>query len=115
MNDMPVQTIEVQDVNMAYLDSGAGRPLIFIHGNYSSRRWFLNQLHDPLEGWRYLAPDMPNFGLSDPLPVDISIEAYAGYVLAFADAVGLHPFALPGPGAGGPVARHIPVQPPGRA
>lgn len=114
MNDMPVQTIEVQDVNMAYLDSGAGRPLIFIHGNYSSRRWFLNQLHDPLEGWRYLAPDMPNFGLSDPLPVDISIEAYAGYVLAFADALGLQQFVLLGHSLGGSVAQHIAVHAPER-
>ena len=108
MTDLPVQTVEVRELNMAYLEAGAGQTLIFIHGNYSSRRWFLNQLHDPPEGWRVIAVDMPNFGLSDPLPGDISIEAYADYVLAFADTLGISEFAVLGHSLGGS-SQHIAV------
>ena len=114
MTDMPVQHVQVQDVSMAWLEAGAGKPLIFIHGNYSSRRWFLNQLHDPPEGWRLIAIDMPNFGESDPLPGEITIQAYADYVLAFADALGLTEFALLGHSLGGSVAQTIAVTVPER-
>lgn len=114
MTDMPVQHVEVQNVNVAYLDAGEGQPLIFVHGNYSSRRWFLNQLHDPPAGYRYLAPDMPNFGESDPLPGDISIRAYADSVLGFADALGLDTFALLGHSLGGSVVQHLAVNNPDR-
>lgn len=114
MNDIPVQHVLVQDMNIAYLDAGAGQPLIFIHGNYSSRRWFLNQLHDPPEGWRYLALDMPNFGLSDPLEGEISIESYSAAVLGFADALALETFAVLGHSLGGSVAQHLAVTNPER-
>ncbi len=114
MTDMPVQHVQVQDLNLAFIDAGEGQPLIFIHGNYSSRRWFLNQLHDPPEGWRYIALDMPNFGESDPLPGDISIQAYAEAVVAFADTLELERFAVLGHSLGGSVAQHIAVNNPER-
>src|SRR5690554_2839478 len=96
MTDLPVQYVQVQETRIAYLEAGSGQPLIIVHGNYSSRRWYLNQLHDPPEGWRLLALDMPNFGASDPLPGEISIQAYADFVIGFADALGLEQFALLG-------------------
>lgn len=114
MTDMPVQHVQVQDLNIAFIEAGEGQPLIFIHGNYSSRRWFLNQLHDPPEGWRYIAVDMPNFGESDPLPGPVSMQAYAGAVIGFADALGLGEFAVLGHSLGGSVAQLIAVTQPER-
>ncbi len=114
MNDIPVQHVQVADMNIAFIEAGSGQPLIFVHGNYSSRRWALNQLHDPPEGWRVIALDMPNFGESDPLTAEISIQAYADAVVGFADALGLETFALHGHSLGGSVAQTIAVSVPER-
>ena len=92
-------------VKIAYSEAGAGRPLVCVHGNYASKRWFTEQLAAPPAGWRVLAPDLPNFGDSDALPGEVSIEAYASFLRRFLDALGLAEVALLGHSLGGAVAQ----------
>jgi pimeloyl-ACP methyl ester carboxylesterase len=103
--DFPVHYVQAENVRIAYHEAGAGRPLVMVHGNFASKRWFSEQLADPPPGWRVIAPDLPNFGDSDALPEAISIEAYARYLHAFTQALGLERFALLGHSLGGAVAQ----------
>ena len=92
-------------VKMAYSEAGAGRPLVCVHGNYASKRWFTEQLNAPPVGWRVIAPDLPNFGDSGELPGAVSIEAYTSFLRRFLDALELDEVALLGHSLGGAVAQ----------
>lgn len=97
--------VTVNDVSMAYQTAGRGRPLLCVHGNFASKRWFTELLRDPPAGWRVVAPDLPNFGDSDALPEPIRIDAYARYLLGFITALGLGRAVLLGHSLGGGVAQ----------
>jgi pimeloyl-ACP methyl ester carboxylesterase len=103
--DFSVHYVQAGDVRMAYYEAGEGRPLLMVHGNFASKRWFTEQLTNPPAGWRVVAPDLPNFGDSEALPEDIGIEAYAKYLHAFVQALGLPSFVLVGHSLGGAVAQ----------
>lgn len=102
-----VQTKEVytDGIKIAYAEAGAGRPLVCVHGNYASKRWFTEQLNVPPAGWRIIAPDLPNFGDSGELPGAVSIEAYASFLRRFLDALNLDEVVLLGHSLGGAVAQ----------
>ena len=100
-----IETVTVRGVRMAYEEAGAGRPLVCVHGNYASKRWFTEQLAAPPTGWRVIAPDLPNFGDSGALPGAVSIEAYASFLRRFLDELGLEQVVLLGHSLGGAVAQ----------
>lgn len=100
-----IETVTVRGVRMAFEEAGAGQPLVCVHGNYASKRWFTEQLSAPPAGWRVIAPDLPNFGDSGALPGEVSIEAYASYLRRFLDALGLEQVVLLGHSLGGAVAQ----------
>jgi pimeloyl-ACP methyl ester carboxylesterase len=54
------------------LESGPeeGSPLLFVHGNVASSRFFEETLTAIPPGYRGLAPDLRGFGRSEPKPVD---------------------------------------------
>ena len=103
--EIRTQRVTLGGVEVVYQESGTGRPLVCVHGNFASKRWFTEQLKAPPEGWRVLALDLPNFGDSGPLGRDISIGAYADVLQAFVAALGLSTFALMGHSLGGGVAQ----------
>lgn len=101
----PVQFVELSGVKLAYRSAGQGCALVCVHGNFASKRWFTELLRAPPEGWRVLAPDLPNFGDSDALPEPIRIHAYARYLHGFITALGLGRAALLGHSFGGAVVQ----------
>lgn len=111
---MKQHVTHVRQVEMHWAEAGSGKPVVLLHGNYGSKRWFTRQLMDPPEGVRLIAPDLPNFGASGTMREPISMENYAAYVLEFADAVGLDDFALLGHSLGGSVAQTVAVTAPQR-
>lgn len=100
-----VLSVRVAGLRMAYREAGQGRPLLLVHGNFGSKRWFEEQLASPPDGYRVLAPDLPNFADSDPLPGEISIERYAGYLEGFCNELALDTLCLLGHSFGGAVAQ----------
>ncbi len=100
-----VKRLDLSDVSLAYQEAGAGRPLVCIHGNFASKRWFKEQLQAPIAGWRVIALDLPNFGESAALPTEISIAAYATYLQAFIAGLELSSATLLGHSLGGAVAQ----------
>jgi len=101
--DLPVHHVSVDDRRIAYHEAGAGRPVVLVHGNFASKRWFRELLQAPPPGARLLALDLPNFGDSDPLGAPITIAAYADAVRGFALALGLEAPVLVGHSLGGAV------------
>src|SRR5512138_1508310 len=60
---MPV--VKVNDIQMAYTDTVAGRPIVLIHG-YPFNRTLWNEQIAALSGsYRVIAPDLRGFGESD--------------------------------------------------
>jgi len=101
--DLPVHHVVVDDRRLAYHEVGAGRPVVLVHGNFASKRWYRGLLQAPPPGARLLALDLPNFGDSDPLGAPIAIAAYAEAVDGFARALGLDAPVLVGHSLGGAV------------
>ncbi len=92
--------IDVQGTKMFYRESGAGKPLVLVHGNTGSSRWYERCMDLP--GYRVIAPDLPNFGRSGALDV-ADIDVYADRLAAFIDALGLDKPAIVGHSLGGAV------------
>ena len=83
-----------------YVEQGAGTPVVLVHGNTGSSRWW--SLVMDLPGCRTIALDMPNFGHSEALEV-ADIDVYADHVAAFIKVLGLSKPVVVGHSLGGGV------------
>jgi branched-chain amino acid transport system permease protein len=85
----PGRSLRVAGSKIAYREAGCGAPLLLVHGNAGSSRWFTPQLLEPPLGFHVIAPDLPNYGASDPLPAEVTIDAYARQLLRFVEELGV--------------------------
>jgi pimeloyl-ACP methyl ester carboxylesterase len=101
-------------VELAVLEAGAGadagRRLLLVHGFTAAKEDFadhLDELAAAAPGWHVVAPDLRGHGASgQPVgPESYSLKAFAGDVLALADALGWDRFTLLGHSMGGMVAQ----------
>ncbi len=67
---------------------GDGPTLLLVHG-FRGDHHGLEPVIAFLPGVHVVAPDLPGFGLSSPLPGEHSVDGYARWVAAFATATGL--------------------------
>ena len=81
-------TVDVLDSTMHYLETGSGRPFVFLHGNPTSSYLWRQVL--PLIGapGRLLAPDLIGMGDSGKPDIRYSFADHARYLEAWFDAVG---------------------------
>lgn len=104
---METKTATVKGRKILYRESGAGYPVLLVHGNTGSSLWWTRV--GEVAGARLTAPDLPNFGGSDRLdpaeaPGSSDIDLYADYLIAFAEDLGLFRPVLVGHSLGGAVA-----------
>jgi len=99
------EKVVIQGIEWAYSSSGSGRPLVMVHGNTGCRLWWEKVMG--IGGWRCVAPDLPNFGDSSPLPGRISIAAYAEALASFVKALGLEGAVLVGHSLGGSICQAL--------
>ena len=71
-----------------YRQGGAGAPLLLLHSSSGSSRVY-RRLMAALPGRRCIAPDLPGFGDSVPLPQGATIPDIAAQVASFLDALGI--------------------------
>jgi pimeloyl-ACP methyl ester carboxylesterase len=115
LRDVPHRDLELRGGARVHVaEAGAGTPVVLVHGNFASRRWWAEQLSDPPDGLRLIAPDLPNFGASDPLDAPITIDAYAGALARILDALELPAAVLVGHSLGAAVVERLAVERPER-
>src|ERR1041384_2844745 len=84
---MPV--VKVNDIQMAYTEEGAGRPIVLIHG-YPFNRTLWNEQVAALSGsYRVIAPDLRVFGRSDSSDGSSTMNRMAQDVAALLDHLGV--------------------------
>lgn len=99
---------------IAYEEAGRGFPVVLVHGNFASRRWFTEQLNNPPEGLRLIALDLPGFRGTPGLPDGPSIAGWGEALHEFTVQLGLERYGLVGHSLGGAVVQHVLIHHPER-
>ena len=86
----PRRTVEVLDSEMTYVDTGAGDPFVFLHGNPTSSYLWRNVIPHVSGQARCLAPDLIGMGDSGKAPGgSYRFADHARYLDSWFDALGL--------------------------
>jgi pimeloyl-ACP methyl ester carboxylesterase len=100
--------------SLAYDDRGRGEPVVLIHGHPFSRRMWAPQLEGLSEDFRLLAPDLPGYGASPPVPGKITMRELADAVLGLMEAVEIGRGTIVGLSMGGLVGMELALAHPER-
>jgi pimeloyl-ACP methyl ester carboxylesterase len=101
---MPVHTVFVHGQRIAYLDVGAGPPVILIHGFGGSMWQWEYQQHPLSQHFRVLTLDLPGAGLSDKPDIDYRPEQMLDFFVGFMEAVKIPQATLVGNSMGAGLA-----------
>jgi haloalkane dehalogenase len=87
---MAKRRVKVRDSDMAYVEAGAGAPVVFLHGNPTSSYLWRNVIPEVQGIARCLAPDLIGMGDSGKAPAGAYRFAdHARYLDAWFEALGL--------------------------
>ncbi len=91
MNLLPgveAHSITTSRLRTHYYRSGPpdGIPVVMIHGNLSTGRFYEHLWGDAPGRYLFIAPDMRSFGRSDPAPIDAS-DRWAEIFFAFLGSI----------------------------
>ena len=101
---MPVRTVLVHGQRIAYLDVGAGPPVILIHGFGGSMWQWEYQQHQLSQHFRILTLDLPGAGLSDKPDIDYRPDQMLDFFVGFMDAAKIPQATLVGNSMGAGLA-----------
>ena len=101
---MPVRTVLVHGQRIAYLDVGAGPPVILIHGFGGSMWQWEYQQHQLSQHFRVLTLDLPGAGLSDKPDIDYRPDQMLDFFVGFMDAAKIPQATLVGNSMGAGLA-----------
>jgi len=94
----------VNDIQMAYTDTGIGRPVVLIHGYPFNRSLWNEQVTALSSSYRVIAPDLRGFGESDAAPGTATMDLMAQDVGLLMDHLEISRAAIGGLSMGGYVA-----------
>src|SRR3954468_4108686 len=87
------QTVATDRLRVHYLESGPadGLPVVLLHGNLSTGRFYEHLMPGAPAGLRLIAPDMRGFGDSEPAPIDATrgLRDWADDTAALLRALGI--------------------------
>ena len=92
---------------LAYDDRGSGPAIVFLHGHPFSRAMWAAQLDVLGDEFRVVAPDLPGYGESPPVPGTLPMRGMADAVLGLLDALGIEHATVVGLSMGGLVAMEL--------
>src|ERR1700675_3888038 len=66
------KTVRTDRLEMHYIESGPadGIPVVLIHGNLATSRFYEHLMPGAPKGYRLIAPDMRGFGDTERVPID---------------------------------------------
>ena len=109
LSDYAYETATLPDgFKMNYRNAGnlEGHPLLLVHGGGASLNDWDPWL-EPLSQYKLILVDMPNHGLSDPLPGNqVNTVEFSKKIESFVDTIGLQDFAIAGHSFGGETVLH---------
>lgn len=106
-------TVDTSRLRMHYIESGAadGQPVLLIHGNLSTGRFYEHVMTDIPSHYRVIAPDMRGFGRTERAPIDATrgLSDWADDVVALLDALDITelPHLVGWSTGGGAIARFV--------
>lgn len=90
VDSYPRRRVAVLDTEMAYVDTGVGEPVVFLHGNPTSSYLWRNVIPHVEKQARCLAPDLVGMGQSGKNPSgEYRFVDHYRYFEAWMDALGL--------------------------
>jgi pimeloyl-ACP methyl ester carboxylesterase len=104
------RTARLGDARVSYLEAGQGEPFVFLHGWGLTPRSYAGGVTRLCQaGIRVIAPALPGFGGSTPLPVRrTTVDGYADRIAELIDELALpSPVFLAGHSLGGGVALRL--------
>ena len=112
-------TVTTPRLRMHYLETGQaeGIPVLLIHGNLATGRFFEHLMPAAPVGYRWLMPDMRGFGDSEPAPLDATrgLRDWSDDIDALVQTLGIRmPVHLVGWSTGGAAIAHYAVDRPGQ-
>lgn len=107
---MTESIVAIGSLSLFMVAAGSGAPILYIHGNLASSRWYSRVMEIP--GFRAIALDLPNFGRSSPLDGEPDLHAYAEVVARFIEHEKLGQPVVVGHSLGGAVAQSLAVRHP---
>jgi len=111
----PRRRVRVLDSEMAFVDAGAGDPVVFLHGNPTSSYLWRNVIPHVESVGRCLAPDLVGMGDSGRAPAgSYRFVDHARYLDAWFEALGLTRVTLVAHDWGSALGFHWARRPPGR-
>lgn len=93
--------VMVEGVEVAYVEAGAGEPVILVHGLSGSTLWWSRNIEPLARHYRVLAVDLPGFGSLYRHRNRFALERAALWLRAFMDAAGIRRAHLIGHSMGG--------------
>jgi pimeloyl-ACP methyl ester carboxylesterase len=94
----------IDDIQMAYTDSGIGRPVVLIHGYPFNRTLWNEQVAALSTSYRVIAPDLRGFGESDASDGTATMNRMAQDVALLLNHLGVTRATIAGLSMGGYVA-----------
>jgi pimeloyl-ACP methyl ester carboxylesterase len=83
-------SISVQNASVYLIDHGSGPPTLFLHGNPDSAELWNDVIAVMSKQYRCLAPDLPGYGRSAPLPnFKVTLENEARWVADLVDELAI--------------------------
>ena len=102
---MSIRTQTIGSVELAFVDSGEGTPVLLIHGFPLDHAMWSAQIDALGAHYRVIAPDLRGFGASGVTPGKVTMEQFADDLAALVDALGIGgPVVVCGLSMGGYVA-----------
>jgi pimeloyl-ACP methyl ester carboxylesterase len=99
-----LQRVELPGARVNYVEVGAGKPIVFVHGISGCWQNWLENLPHFGRGHRAIALDLPGFGAS-PMPSwELTIPAYARLLHDFCEKLGVDGATVVGNSMGGFIA-----------
>jgi 3-oxoadipate enol-lactonase len=96
--------IRIDDIQMAYTDTGVGRPIVLLHGYPFNRSLWNEQVVALSTSYRIIVPDLRGFGESDSSPGPATMNRMAQDVAQLLDHLEISRAVIGGLSMGGYVA-----------
>src|SRR5215213_4888828 len=99
-----MSSVRINNLNLAYTDTGAGHPVVLIHGYPFNRSLWTEQIPALSNGHRIIAPDLRGFGDSDASSDTSTMDRLAADVAELMDHLEIPRATIGGLSMGGYVA-----------